>query len=134
VLENVILPQELGGFRQLESRERGMMLLERVGLNSRSEVFPDRLSGGEKQRVAIARALIHNPDLILADEPTGNLDSETSKQVLDLLLELTRDAGKTLIMATHSADILPLADRVFTIQNSHLVAIGGDKKPATRSG
>lgn len=134
VLENVTLPQELGGFSQLESRNRGMMLLERVGLSTRSEVFPDRLSGGEKQRVAIARALIHNPDLILADEPTGNLDPEASKQVLGLLLELTRDAGKTLIMATHSVDILPLADRVFTIQNSHLVAVGDDRKPSIRSG
>lgn len=133
VLENVTLPQELAGSSQLETRNRGMMLLERVGLNTRSEVFPDRLSGGEKQRVAIARSLIHNPDLILADEPTGNLDAETSKQVLDLIIELTRDSGKTLIMATHSTDILYRADRVFTIQNSHLVAVDDNKKSLIRN-
>ena len=74
-------------------------------MGDRLATFPDKLSGGEQQRVAIARALVHDPLLILADEPTGNLDEETGESVLALLLELTRDAGKTLLMATHAADI-----------------------------
>ena len=84
--------------------------------------FPDRLSGGEQQRVAIARSLIHEPLLILADEPTGNLDEDTGAAVLDLLLELTRDAGKTLIMATHATEIAQYADRVLHLDHGHLVS------------
>jgi putative ABC transport system ATP-binding protein len=92
-----------------------------MGLGGRADAFPDRLSGGEQQRVAIARALVTDPAIVLADEPTGNLDEETGEQVLDLLLELTRDAGKTLIMATHNPDIVPLADRVCRIHDGKLV-------------
>jgi putative ABC transport system ATP-binding protein len=98
-----------------------MTLLERVGLASRADTFPDRLSGGEQQRIAIARALIAEPMLVLADEPTGNLDEDTGEQVLKLLLELTRDAGKTLIMATHNPEIVPLADRVCRIHEGKLL-------------
>jgi len=112
VLENITLPVELGGGRRREVEQRARALLERVGLADRADAFPDKLSGGEQQRVAIARALIHEPQLVLADEPTGNLDEETGQVVMQLLLELTRDAGKTLIMATHSPEIVPLADRV----------------------
>jgi putative ABC transport system ATP-binding protein len=99
-----------------------MALLERVGLADRRDTFPDRLSGGEQQRVAIARALAHDPLLLLADEPTGNLDEETGEKVLALLLQLTRAAGKTLIMATHSAEVVPYADRVYEIHEGRLVA------------
>jgi putative ABC transport system ATP-binding protein len=95
-------------------------MLGRVGLADRADTFPDKLSGGEQQRVALARALTSEPDLILADEPTGNLDEETGQQVLELLLELTRDAGKTLIMATHNPEIVPLADRVCRIHEGRL--------------
>jgi len=112
VLENITLPVELGGGRRREVEQRARGLLGRVGLADRADAFPDKLSGGEQQRVAIARALIHEPQLVLADEPTGNLDEETGQVVMQLLLELTRDAGKTLIMATHSPEIVPLADRV----------------------
>jgi putative ABC transport system ATP-binding protein len=121
VLENITLPGELRGDarKALEARARG--LLERVGLANRADTFPDRLSGGEQQRVAIARALAHEPLLVLADEPTGNLDEDTGQAVLRLLLELTRDAGKTLIMATHNPEIVPLADRVFRIHEGKLV-------------
>jgi putative ABC transport system ATP-binding protein len=121
VLENITLPGELRGDarKQLETRATG--LLERVGLANRAATFPDRLSGGEQQRVAIARALAHEPKLVLADEPTGNLDEDTGQSVLKLLLELTRDAGKTLIMATHNPEIVPLADRVFRIHEGKLV-------------
>ena len=121
VLENVTLPQELAGGRRQQVEAEALTLLERVGLADRRDTFPDRLSGGEQQRVAIARALAHDPMLVLADEPTGNLDEETGERVLALLLELTRAAGKTLIMATHSPEVVPLADRVFRIHEGHLV-------------
>ncbi len=135
VLENVILPLELQGAKRHESLGRGRALLERVELADRAHDFPDKLSGGEQQRVAIARALVHEPKLVLADEPTGNLDKETGKRVLDLLLELTRGSGRTLIMATHDPETLLLADRVCRIKlgkltedrhehDSHLAAIG----------
>lgn len=121
VLENITLPQELMGKSSKEYLENSMKLLQRVGLENRANTYPDKLSGGEQQRVAIARALAHNPDLILADEPTGNLDADTGKIVLDLLLELSRESGKTLIMATHSSDIIPFADEVYTMQKGELV-------------
>ena len=97
-----------------------MRLLEQVGLADRRDTFPDKLSGGEQQRVAIARALAHDPMLVLADEPTGNLDEETGERVLQLLIDLTRGAGKTLIMATHSPEVVPYADRVFEVHNGKL--------------
>lgn len=120
VLENITLPQELAGKRtkQLEAAGRG--LLEKVGLADRCDTFPDKLSGGQQQRVAIARALLHQPMLLLADEPTGNLDEDTGKIVLNLLLDLTRNANKTLIMATHNPDIAKLADRVLRMHDGRL--------------
>jgi putative ABC transport system ATP-binding protein len=124
VLENVTLPQELAGRRTREAADPATALLERVGLADRLETFPDQLSGGEQQRVAIARALAHDPLLVLADEPTGNLDEETGEVVLNLLLELTRSAGKTLIMATHNPEVVPLADRVFSIHDGRLTCEG----------
>ena len=117
VLENVTLPQELAGCDFRESQEAALELLEQVGLADRRDTFPDKLSGGEQQRVALARALIHSPMLLLADEPTGNLDEVTGRRVLNLLLELTRRKGKTLIMATHNPDIAHLADRTFRIHD-----------------
>jgi len=121
-LENVSLPFELQGKPRRHSEQRARALLERVGLAHRADAYPDRLSGGEQQRVAIARALIHEPFLILADEPTGNLDEETGAKVLHLLLALTRDAGKTLIMATHNPEVVPLADVVYHIHEGKLIA------------
>jgi putative ABC transport system ATP-binding protein len=121
VLENVTLPQELAGQDGGEARAAGMVLLEKVGLADRRDTFPDKLSGGEQQRVAIARALAHRPLLVLADEPTGNLDEETGQRVLRLLLELTAAAGHTLIMATHSPEVVPMADRVLRIHDGRLV-------------
>ncbi len=121
VLENVTQPLELLG-RNREARQRGQALLDRVGLGNRHGAYPDKLSGGEQQRVAIARALVHDPRLILADEPTGNLDEDTGDTVLALLLELTRDAGKTLFMATHAPEVARLADRVLHLDHGHLVS------------
>jgi putative ABC transport system ATP-binding protein len=120
-LENISLPYELRGQDRREGERRARALLERVGLADRAGTFPDRLSGGEQQRIAIARALVHEPFLILADEPTGNLDEDTGENVLSLLLELTRDAGKTLIMATHNPEVVQYADVVYHIQDGKLV-------------
>ena len=118
VLENVLLPAELSG---RDEARRAAELLERVGLADRASSFPDRLSGGEQQRVAIARALVCDPRLVLADEPTGNLDDATGATVMGLLDALTRRAGKTLLLATHSREVAALADRVVTIEGGRLV-------------
>ena len=120
VLENVTLPQELAGKNLQETERQAMALLEQVGLADRAGAFPDKLSGGQQQRVAIARALVHNPMLVLADEPTGNLDEETGEKVLQLLLSLTQDRNKTLIMATHNPEIAKFADRVLRVNEGRL--------------
>jgi len=120
VLENVVLPLELNGVPMGEARRRAEPLLEAVGLLDRKETFPDRLSGGEQQRVAIARALVHDPQLVLADEPTGNLDEETGQQVLGLLDRLTRQAGKNLILVTHSAEAAAYVDRMMYLRDGKL--------------
>jgi putative ABC transport system ATP-binding protein len=123
VLENLLLPLELNG-RSLDEGEAGArILLAEVGLADRAASYPERLSGGEQQRVAIARALVHDPDVLLADEPTGNLDRETGGQVIELLSGLVRRKNKTLIMATHSMDPVSLADRVMTVRDGKLVPL-----------
>jgi len=124
VLENVLLPAELANRNGAATRAEALALLDRVGLADRLAVFPDKLSGGEQQRVAIARALLLNPRLVLADEPTGNLDAKTGDEIMHLLDEMTRRAGKTLIMVTHSRQIAARADRVLTIQDGQLVEEG----------
>jgi len=118
VLENVTLPLDLSGKK--ESHDRAIRLLDAVGLGSRMDAYPDKLSGGEQQRVAIARALVQDPLILLADEPTGNLDAETGETILSLLLRLSRDAGNTLIVATHADEIAKVADRVFHIDGGKL--------------
>lgn len=120
VLENVTLPQELAGNAPKDIEAQARSLLEKVGLGDRTAAFPDKLSGGQQQRVAISRALVHEPRLILADEPTGNLDEDTGETVLKLLLDLTRNAHKTLIMATHNPDIARYADHVLRVHEGHL--------------
>ncbi len=121
VEENLLLPLELKGKVLPEERRAALELLEEVGLADRARTWPDRLSGGEQQRVAVARALAHDPLLVLADEPTGNLDLETGLQVLELLDRLTRQAGKTMVMVTHSPEVVGIADRVFRIADGNLV-------------
>jgi putative ABC transport system ATP-binding protein len=128
VLENVLLPAELAGDGGDGAEARALGLLRRVGLEDRKHDFPDRLSGGEQQRVAIARALIQSPRLVLADEPTGNLDSATGESVMTLLTGLTREMGKTLILATHSHRLAASADRTLTIQEGRLVPEGGEPR------
>lgn len=121
VYENLLLLLELNNRTGPADRKRALELLEQVGLADRRDVYPDKLSGGEQQRVAIARALAHDPLLVLADEPTGNLDADTGAQVLELLDTLTRRAGKNLVMVTHNAEIASMADRVFRVQDGRLV-------------
>ena len=121
VEENLLLPLDLNNRADAKGVARARDLLERVGLGGRGESYPERLSGGEQQRVAIARALIHEPALILADEPTGNLDAETATDVLDLLDTLAREAGRTVMMVTHSREVMGVADRIFAIHRGALV-------------
>jgi putative ABC transport system ATP-binding protein len=121
VMENVTLVSELDGRRPDEARESAITVLDRVGLGDRSEAMPDKLSGGEQQRVAIARALSNDPEIILADEPTGNLDEDTGRSILMLLEDLVKAHGKTLIMATHSGEAASRAKKVFKIKNRILV-------------
>jgi len=131
VWENVILPLELLGLHSEKADtpadRRARQLLVEVDLAGREKTYPDRLSGGEQQRVAIARALVHDPALVLADEPTGNLDDETGVHILQLLDRLTRQAGKTLILVTHSPEAAAFADRVFQLQAGRLVQVSGAK-------
>src|SRR5262249_30122989 len=121
VEENLVLPLDLNNRPHAKGAARARELLDRVGLGGRGDSYPERLSGGEQQRLAIARALIHDPALILADEPTGNLDAETAADVLDLLDTLAREAGRTVVMVTPSRAVVGAADRSFAIQRGALV-------------
>lgn len=125
VEENLLLPLELNKRIGKADREAALSVLVDLGLGGREKSFPDRLSSGEQQRVAIARALLHDPQLVLADEPTGNLDLETAREVLDLLDQRIRALGKTLIMVTHSLEVAGLADRILTIDNGQFKDITG---------
>ena len=118
--ENVLLPHELNG--EGDGRGRAQELLERVGLNGREHHYPVQLSGGEQQRVALARAFIMQPPIILADEPTGNLDSVNGGHVLELLLELNRSAGTTLVLVTHDEAVAAYADRRITLRDGVVMA------------
>ena len=120
VEENLLLPLELAGRTGDDERRRALDLLDRVGLADRRGSFPDVLSGGEQQRVAIARALVHDPAVLLADEPTGNLDEDTAAGILELLEETLAATGKTLVMATHSREVARIADRVLRVHGGGL--------------
>ncbi|MBI4928033.1 MAG: ABC transporter ATP-binding protein [Anaerolineae bacterium] len=122
VWENVLLPLELNHKDDEVGRRYAQDLLIEVGLGGREKTYPDRLSGGEQQRVAIARALVHNPVVVLADEPTGNLDEETGRVILALLDKLTRQSGKSLLLVTHSLEAAQIADRVFSLREGTLLA------------
>src|SRR5512139_450296 len=119
--ENVSLPLELNRIPRAEAREKAEALLDSVGLRDRWDTFPEKLSGGEQQRVALARALVHDPLLILADEPTGNLDEETGSQVLSMLARLTREQNRTLLIVTHSLEAAAPADRILRLSHGQLV-------------
>jgi len=121
VEENLALPLELNDLGG--KKEKVMKLLTDVDMADRASSYPDTLSGGEQQRVAIARALVHEPDIILADEPTGNLDYETGLQIVDILDRVVKQKGKTMIMVTHSRDVIGLADRVLSLKEGKLADI-----------
>ena len=129
VLENLLLPLDLNGVTGKAAKERAMELLDAVGLADRARSFPDRLSGGEQQRVAIARALVHDPPLILADEPTGNLDSDTGSHVMRLLGDLVRQSGKTVVVVTHRTEAVSFADRVFLVREGSLQEMPAEDLP-----
>ena len=123
-LENVTLPMDLASVSPTEQRDRAVRLLERMGIDGRlQKARANKMSGGEKQRVAIARALANNPDIILADEPTGNLDSATGKLVVDILVRLAREDGKCVIIVTHDESILNAADWAYHMQDGKLEGI-----------
>jgi len=117
--ENVMVPLELRGERSVD--KHAGELLDRVGLGDRLDHYPTQLSGGEQQRVAIARAFINQPRFLFADEPTGNLDEDTSETISDLLFDLNRQAGTTLIMATHDLDLANRTDRIISLRGGKLV-------------
>lgn len=121
VLENITLVAELDSTPKDVFLPRAMELLETVGLADRKDDFPDTLSGGEQQRVAIVRSLVNNPDIILADEPTGNLDSDTGLAVLEMITDLVKIYNKTLIMVTHSPEAVKFADHVYAVKDRRLV-------------
>ena len=118
-LENVTVPMELRGDRS--ARQLGLDLLTRVGLAERVDHFPAQLSGGEQQRVALARAFINRPKILFADEPTGNLDAETSSGIIEIMLELNRSAGTSLVLVTHDPDVAGLTDRTIRLRNGESV-------------
>ena len=118
-LGNVMLPLEIAG--RENARDTALAMLERVGLGERTTHYPSQLSGGEQQRVAIARALVHQPRLLLADEPTGNLDANTGARVIELLFGLNREAGSTMIMVTHDEAIAARCGRVLRLRDGKLV-------------
>ena len=121
VAENVELPLALNGVARGEAERRSREILAELGVERCAERFPEEISGGEQQRVAIARAVVHEPKVVLADEPTGNLDLETAEHVLELLATTCRRRGATLIMATHGREVASRADRVLAIRNSGIV-------------
>ncbi|MFA0751293.1 MAG: hypothetical protein SLRJCFUN_001696, partial [Candidatus Fervidibacter sp.] len=122
-LENVTLPMIFAGVPEDERRDRGMELLKRVGLAERWNHKPAELSGGQQQRVAIARALANDPAIILADEPTGNLDLKTGREIIQLLKELNEEKGVTIISATHDLKMLDVSDRVIWIRDGRIAKI-----------
>lgn len=121
VIENVELPLKILGVNHKESKERAYEMIKRVGLSDKTNRFPSQLSGGEQQRVAIARALVHEPDIVWADEPTGNLDSETGLMIIELLDRMRIERGTTLVVVTHDEHIAKKADRVLTMRDGKIV-------------
>jgi putative ABC transport system ATP-binding protein len=117
--ENVLVPMEIAGVP--DARARAQALVEDVGLAGRGHHFPSQLSGGEQQRIAIARALANDPPIVLADEPTGNLDSATGRMVIDLLIAVNRQRGRTLVLVTHDPDLAAMADEAVALRDGRVV-------------
>src|SRR3972149_1635361 len=126
-LDNVMLPMLFQGISKEERVNRGKELMKKVGLSERMYHLPSELSGGQRQRVAIARALANDPEVILADEPTGNLDSKTGKEILDMFIKLNKE-GKTIIVVTHDSDIAKHANKILKIKDGKIEGGKNDKK------
>jgi putative ABC transport system ATP-binding protein len=120
--ENILLPYELAGGGASDGRKRARELLDTIGLRDRADHYPVQLSGGEQQRIGLARAFISRPPILFADEPTGNLDSENGRRVLDLLAALNRREGATLVLVTHDRELAACSDRVITLKDGLIVA------------
>jgi putative ABC transport system ATP-binding protein len=120
--ENVMVPLELAGASYNRSREKALELLGEVGLANRTEHYPTQLSGGEQQRVGLARAFIHEPEILFADEPTGNLDGETGHQIEHLLFELNQKKGTTLVIVTHDRELAEKCDRVISLKDGQIIS------------
>ena len=118
-LENVMVPMELRGIRN--RKDKAITLLDRVGLSPRADHYPSQLSGGEQQRVSLARAFVNSPKILFADEPTGNLDAETSKVVEEMLFELNRESGTTLVIVTHDMELAAKTQRIIPIKGGTIV-------------
>ena len=127
VRENIEIPMYTQKLSSSKMKERALKLLEDVGLYDKADILPSKLSGGERQRVAIARALANNPSIILADEPTGSLDSKTSNKILKLLINLHKDKKATLIIVTHDMDVAKLADRYIEVLDGKIISPDSDK-------
>ena len=121
-LDNVALPLAYAGVSRREARRRGRVKLEQTGLGALAERLPNQLSGGQQQRVAIARALVMEPSLVLADEPTGNLDTQTSIELLEIFLQLHREQRVTIVLVTHEPDVAAYAERQLTFRDGRIVA------------
>jgi putative ABC transport system ATP-binding protein len=119
-LENILVPMEVAGAH--DAQERAKKLIEDVGLTSRAHHYPSQLSGGEQQRVAIARAFANDPSILLADEPTGNLDSKNGQHVFDLLVQMNRNRGTTLVLVTHEKELAAVADREISLRDGYVVS------------
>ena len=126
VVENIEIPMFTQGISSSEMRSRALKLLDDVGLKDKAGSLPNKLSGGERQRVAIARALANEPSIILADEPTGSLDSKTSSRILKQLIDLHESKRVTLIIVTHDMDVAKLADRVIEVLDGEIISAGDD--------
>jgi lipoprotein-releasing system ATP-binding protein len=119
-LENTILPGLISGIDKKKAEKRGLELLDYMGLSDRINHSPNKLSGGEQQRVSIARALFHNPKVVFADEPTGNLDSQNANQVQQLFEKLRKDLNQTFIIVTHNQAMADMADHIYTMKDGQL--------------